>query len=195
MMSLGQPDVIRLTPRKEMQLIFSIKEITKISSNEKPCVANNDYSFTQCLFDYASKKTNCTIDIKRKSNADVFSCLNDEFQRYSKLLVELKRGKISKVKRDSGCYPKCSYSKYSYELAEQTMDWNSNWTSEVYIQAKSSEVEYLIEYRNFDANDLISSIGGNLGLFLGWSLLSLVEAMSILFLLVNFRKCLTFLVK
>ena len=46
-------------------------------------------------------------------------------------------------------------------LRRQCMYGHSNWTSEVFIQPKFST-----EYYSFDRIDLISSIGGNLGLFL-----------------------------
>ena len=60
--------------------------------------------------------------------------------------------------------------------------------SEVYIQPKSSVVDYSNEYYSFDLNDLISSVGGNLGLFLGWSFLTIVEAFGFLLVLVNVGK-------
>ncbi len=60
--------------------------------------------------------------------------------------------------------------------------------SEVFIQPKSSEVEYLEEYYNFDLQDLISGIGGYVGLFLGWSVLSLVEIFGGLLFFINVKK-------
>ena len=68
------------------------------------------------------------------------------------------------------------------------IDWETKWISEVYIQPKSSVVEYSIEYYSFDTNDLISSVGGNLGLFLGVSILSFVEAVTFFFVIYNVRK-------
>ena len=60
--------------------------------------------------------------------------------------------------------------------------------SEVYIQPKSSVVDYSNEYYSFDLNDLISHVGGNLGLFLGWSFLTIVEAFGFLLVLVKVGK-------
>ena len=40
-------------------------------------------------------------------------------------------------------------------------------------------VEKTSEYYSFDTDDLISSVGGYLGLFLGWSFLTLVETFSL----------------
>ena len=100
-----------------------------------------------------------------------------------------KKQNIANVKMESGCYPKCRHIIYTLEVIEKTMDGHSNWTSEVFIQPKSSEVKFSTEYYSFDRNDLISSIGGNLGLCLGWSLLTLYEAISILFMIANLGKC------
>ena len=62
------------------------------------------------------------------------------------------------------------------------------WSSEVFVQAASSEVEYSEEYYTFDENDLISSVGGNMGLFLGWSVLTLVEAIGFLIVVTKVEK-------
>ena len=92
------------------------------------------------------------------------------------------------VVRKSGCYPKCRVTKYSFEKIERPMNWNSAWSSEVFVQAASSEVEYSEEYYTFDENDLVSSVGGNMGLFLGWSVLTLVEAIGFLIVVTKVEK-------
>ena len=102
------------------------------------------------------------------------------------------------IEKDSGCYPKCRTHQYSFEKSLQKINWNrkhgnqiygnQSYRSEVYIQPKSSVVDYSNEYYIFDKNDLISSVGGNMGLFLGWSFLTFVEAFGFLLVLVNVRK-------
>ena len=54
--------------------------------------------------------------------------------------------------------------------------WERDWLSEVYIQAKTSSVTQTTEYFVYDSSDLIGDIGGYLGLFLGWSLLSIFSS-------------------
>ena len=39
-------------------------------------------------------------------------------------------------------------------------------------------VEYKTEFLSYDDNDVISSVGGNLGLFLGWSCMTIFEALT-----------------
>ena len=182
MMSFGQPDPLKLSPNKELEIFFSINQITKFRKRGRKCVEETDYSFTQCLRNYASSASKCHIGANEKK------CTKGSFLNYFQILMHLKRQNIADVKRESGCYPKCRYTIYTLEVIENTMDGNSNWTSEVFIQPKSSEVKFSTEYYSFDRNDLISSIGGNLGLFLGWSLLTLYEAISILFMIANVGK-------
>ena len=69
-------------------------------------------------------------------------------------------------------------SHYSYETIHKKSHWTQNWTAEIYIQPKSSIIEYSSEYYTFDRSDLVGTIGGNLGLFLGWSLLTFVEVLT-----------------
>ena len=177
MMSFGQPDPLMLSPNKELEIFFSINQITRFSKRGGECVEEMDYSFTQCLHNYARSASKCHIGAK------------ESFIKYFQILIHLKRKNIANVKMESGCYPKCRHIIYTLVVIEKTMDGHSNWTSEVFIQPKSSEVKFSTEYYSFDRNDLISSIGGNLGLFLGWSLLTLYEAISILFMIANLGKC------
>ena len=107
-------------------------------------------------------------------------CSMENFKKYFDLLIWIKQSKISEVEQSSGCYPKCRIVQYSFETTQRNIDWTSNWTSEVYVQPKSSFVEYSSEYLSFSSDDLLSSVGGNLGLFLGWSLLTIIEAFGLI---------------
>ena len=70
--------------------------------------------------------------------------------------------------------------------SKKNIGWNKNWTSEVFIEA-ADDVEESREYYVYDLNDLVGSVGGYLGLFLGWSLLGLTVQLSVL-ILEYFRK-------
>ena len=90
---------------------------------------------------------------------------------------ELKSKAILDIMRSSGCYPKCKTVQYSIQKTETKIDWPANWSASVFIFPKSSIVEYSYEYFSYDWNDLIGDIGGYLGLFLGWSLITFFDAL------------------
>ena len=65
--------------------------------------------------------------------------------------------------------------------SEKDIEWNKNWTSELFIEAED-DVEESREYLAYDLNDLVGSVGGYLGLFLGWSLVGLTVQLSVFIL-------------
>ena len=187
MITFGQPDPLTLFNNSELQIVFSLKVTEKLSTDAKPCVLDPNYSFSKCLQDYVTRKTNCNVDFLAKYEQNS-TCSGKSFDLFFKELIKLKQEKISHVQKDSGCYPKCKTLHFSYQKNDKVINWRPKWTSEVYIQPKSSVVEYSKEFYSFDLNDLISSVGGNLGLFLGWSLLTFVEALGFLIIIIRMNK-------
>ena len=179
MFSIGQPEPVKVDLNSDVEITFTIKEITNINTPSRPCIERDDYSFTKCVQKFAIKKTNCNIDYSAEDQQG--SCSTENFLKYFKLLIRIKQSGLSDVIKESGCHPKCKISQYSYETLHKTSYWTPNWTAEIYIQPKSAITEHSVEYYTFDRSDLIATIGGNLGLFLGWSFLTFVEAIAFVF--------------
>ena len=179
MTSFGQPDHV-IVQDEELELSFSVKEINTISKTNNPCILDEEYSFTDCLNKYAIKTSNCSLNFFGENQDDTAFCTKSGLKKYIDILMHLKREIISKIKTETGCMPKCRTIQYSYERNLKKIYWKTNWLSEVFIQPKSSVVEFSDEYYSFDVTDLFSSVGGNLGLILGWSLLSIVEAVRVI---------------
>ena len=175
MFSFGQSEPVVLPPGTELEVVFKVKEVTMINREEHRCVEDQSYSLTKCLQKYIEEKSNCHINFA-KDKGQERTCSIENFKKYHVLLIRMRQNRISHVVQQSGCYPKCKVVRYSFDTTVRPIDWKPNWTSEVYIEPKSSFVKYSVEYLNFDSTDLISSIGGNLGLFLGWSFLTFTEA-------------------
>ena len=124
------------------------------------------------------------------------SCDAESLGKYFKFLIQLKQHPTASIISESGCMTKCKTSQYSVEITRSKgrlqykwtfvpqlllqVDWASNWTSSVFIQPKSSLIEYSVEYLSYDLNDLIGDIGGYLGLFLGWSLVTFYDAVPLI---------------
>ena len=180
MFSIGQHKPVKVGLNSDVEITFTVKKITNINKPTRPCIERDDYSFTKCLQKFAVKKTNCSFDYTAVNLDQQRSCSTEHFLKYFKHLIWIKQSRLSDVIEESGCHPKCKITEYSYETNEQNSSWTSNWTAEIYIQPESSITENSVEYYTFDFSDLIGNIGGNLGLFLGWSLLTFVEALAFL---------------
>ena len=55
----------------------------------------------------------------------------------------------------------------------ENVDWRRNWISSFFLGPDSPSHEKAVEYLSYDLQDLVGDIGGYLGLFLGWSLMSM----------------------
>ena len=185
MLFIGQPEPVKVELNSDVEIIFTIKEISTINSRARPCIERDDYSFTQCVRKFAIKKANCDIDYFAVGRDQQGRCKTENFFEYFKLLIWIKQTRLPEVIKESGCHPKCKISQYSYEKIHKRSHWNQNWTAEIYIHPKSSIIKHSSEYFTFDGSDLVGNIGGYLGLFLGWSLLTFVEALT--FILCMFR--------
>ena len=184
----GQPDpitvsLIRSSGRlDDLELSFSVKEISHFNTKENPCDEDKQFSLTACLHEYAIKRSKCKLNIFGKPKEQKELCTKEGFKLYVETLQFLKQADIHVIEKASGCQRKCMTIEYSYEKNLQKSQGENNNRSEVFIQAKTAVVTYLTEYYTFDGNDFISSLGGNLGLFLGWSFLTLFEVLGLIFL-------------
>ena len=105
----------------------------------------------------------------------------DDIVRTQNALEWIKSSAINNISKISGCYLKCTETTYEISvLSEEQLFWARNWISDVYIQAKSDSEEVSHEYYAYDSGALLGDLGGYLGLFLGWSFLSIFSFFPVL---------------
>ena len=185
MFTFGQDKPVSVSRNDEMIISFKIKVENHIKDSNNDCEDDDDYSLTDCLLNFARTSTNCTMDFVHFKG----SCSKDSFNDYFKLLVGLKHDQQSEIMRKTGCKRKCNVVKYYLTVENKKIMWRPDWASEVYVQPESSTIKKIHEIYSFDENSLVSSIGGYLGLFLGWSVLSLTEAITLMAFKCFKKKC------
>ena len=94
MISFGQPDKVTVE-RDELEILFSVKEINKLSNEANPCEEDEQYSFSTCLHEFAILKSNCRIDFFGKDSSSNNFCTKDGFKLYIDTLKYLKQEDIS----------------------------------------------------------------------------------------------------
>ena len=175
MFTFGQPESVLASKFDDITIVFSIKEISHLNNDKNICQDDEDYSLTECIQNFAKSETKCDVDFTNSEDQSG-KCSKEAFQNYFNLLIWIKQSSVTEILKRSGCRRKCKLVQYSVEVEKKQIHWNSNWSSEVYIQPRASTVQHSHEYYSFDKYDLIGSLGGYLGLFLGWSFLTFFEA-------------------
>ena len=136
---------------------------------------DTNFSIKKCLQDYIKRKTNCHVDWFTDGQDD--NCSGENLKEYLDLLIWIKEIPLAKLSEESGCYQKCRIRKFNYEIkSKKRVDWATNWTSAFYLEPMSASYQKSEEYVSYDVSDMLGDVGGYLGLFLGWSLLSIVGA-------------------
>ena len=82
MISYGQQESVTITNNTELQISFSIKKVKKISTEERPCVMDEEYSFTTCLQEYVIKQTNCSLHLFGQESKKTKICSKKAFLEF-----------------------------------------------------------------------------------------------------------------
>ena len=175
LVSFGQAEVITVEPGQELEISFSVREVENLKRPGRDCVEEEDHSLTLCLKNFIRSQINCDIhwfDPEADSQ-----CSPDNLQRYFDFLIDLKQSPTSEILAQSGCSPRCRVTQYSLHTRRKIIDWAANWTASVFLQPRSAVVEHSSEFYSYDINDLIGDVGGYLGLFLGWSVVTALDAL------------------
>ena len=178
MARVGQPEKILLETYTEMEVAFTWKKVSRMNKFDNPCVEEESYSLTECLIKFVEKETQCSISVAFDKLQSVECPLKNKknITAFFEKLIWIKDTSLSELSNATGCYQKCTIREYSYEITKkEDVTWLAKWGSSFYLQPKFSFHLQLEEHLSYDLGDLFAAVGGYLGLFLGWSLLSLWE--------------------
>ena len=193
METLGQYGYINILPNREITGTFSVQTKDNINKQSQPCNSDIQYSYTDCLRNYVRKITKCNFDILSNT---FNNCSSNTLVKLNDTLNELKYSTKMDIIAKTGCKPKCNIQKYDFQLTndEDIINIRKDWISSFYLSTKTTTNPKSVETYSYDEQvniiiqinecqilscvlqDLIGAIGGYLGLFLGWSALSLVTA-------------------
>ena len=172
---IGQPEKMNLKLDQELDVGFTQLRKSNLNLKERKCNKDTRHSVTDCIKMYLKRKTNCNVDWFNDEHEDKCSAVN--LEEYVNMLIRFKTIPFDKLSEESGCYQKCKIIEYKYEIKrKESIDWDTNYTSSFYLEPASLSYVTSEEYFSYDEGELVGDVGGSLGLFLGWSLLSLIEA-------------------
>jgi hypothetical protein len=170
---IGQSKSIKIGKMKEITGEFSV---TKSMMINRPnfCTATPDYSFTKCMFDYIERTMNCNISW---NSVDQSLCpMNVNLKKYQEILLYLQQASFNNLMKETGCVPKCKYDMFEFEEeASENVDWKADWISSFYLMPKSASLKVIEEKYEYGYSNLLADFGSYLGLFLGWSLLTITR--------------------
>jgi len=99
----------------------------------------------------------------------------EDITSYQNALSKALLARWLKLSEMTGCMPLCAVRSFTFvEKTSEDADWARNWSSAFYLDVKTSSYIHQTEFYAYDVGELASGLGGFMGIFLGWSFLSMM---------------------
>ena len=150
----------------------------KISTANKPCIEDQTYSFFKCTESYFSKQRGCQYPWNVYKDLDIRVCTNYSeiysvpytFDKDKGFTRETFSESERLLRTRNKCPPPCFLNKYSLKFQSWRGDPDNNETS-LQIVFEDFITVHKEEYLSCDMTCIVGEVGGNLGFFLGGSIL------------------------
>lgn len=180
--------------KNENSIRIKYSRSTHMSSDSRQCTSDPNYSFMKCVEEFHIKKRGCQAPWLFFPEFDYPMC-RKLIEMPGKFYREIDEqdwsrpywSKIEKVIK-TGCPQPCTVSNYDFQYSyvdeiDIGLDGDADWV--LYLWFQNFLFKYEEEYQVCDVTCLIGELGGNLGFFLGGSLLSFFDVFVVKILSLN----------
>ncbi|KAG5679881.1 hypothetical protein PVAND_009418 [Polypedilum vanderplanki] len=145
---------------------------------------------SECLTNYMIKKCGC-VEFYMIRNCTTRICSASDKSCYDET-----KNSFENQKHQCNCLQPCSYVKFDIEQSHGSDTWKEKFAlkfisapKHIYLKYKEASFPKFVRKQSFDFLTFLSFVGGLLGLFAGFSLLSAVELFYWFFVRIFIRKC------
>ena len=140
---------------------------------DDPCDTTPGYDFQACVKDTLAERVGCRTKWDLKSSRSRPLCrFMKQFEQYEKLWQRLRILEAKGIFQETGCFKPCTYNDYRFIGESET----TNFGGEDFIfslWAVSNDTSVEREVLIYSLQSLVAEFGGTLGLFLGFSFMTL----------------------
>ena len=165
--------------------IVKINQEQKISTEHKPCIDDPNYNYYECFESYFYKKRGCQYPWNVFPHLNLSIC--DQFHETEKMVLDLDRnfgydrynfGHSERMTRTQMQCPRpCQYTKFDLQYGpwEISKDNTGITFKSIQIGFSNFMTIYSKQYYACDLFCILGQLGGNLGFFLGGSILTAID--------------------
>lgn len=175
---------VKVTP----EIVRTDPDLLKLPLSARECYKENEKSlkffkiYTQrnceieCITNYTYSQCGCVGLVHATMVEEgIDNCFDsDDYDCCNKAVAELVGGDTFSIERNCSCLPTCDSVSYNIEYLTE-VDTENEEMATISVRMDMDEIVLYRRYQQFTFSDVVSYVGGLLGLFAGISMLSLVE--------------------
>ena len=143
----------------------------RLNLDRRPCEEDLGYNFTICVKENLSEKVGCRLPWDKLSRQDRPVCSDPEqFSRFEEVYLALVNTDAEQIVKTTGCKKPCQYKEYKWVESSPKVIPRP---SVVMFSAASSKTQIEEEVLLYPFTSLVAEFGGYLGLFCGFSFLTI----------------------
>ena len=152
--------------------LITLTKQRKLNLDRSPCEEDPSYSFATCTKEKLSEKIGCRLPWDRWSKQDRKVCNSTtEFEQFEQIYAKLNLAESDEIEKIVGCKKPCNYNEFKFVFGiPETLPGQPN---AVAFWAASSKTFTEEEVLLYPLTSFIAEFGGALGLFLGFSFVTI----------------------
>ena len=151
--------------------LITVTKHKKLNLDRQPCEEDLTYSFVSCTKEKISQKIGCRLPLDRWSQQDRKICeTENEIKQYEQMYREFYLLESDEIEEKVGCRKPCTYNEFKFvHSSPQTLPSMKNYVG---LGAASRKTRIEKEVLHYPLTSFIAEFGGALGLFLGFSFMT-----------------------
>ena len=146
----------------------------KLNLKHRPCKEDPSYSFSTCIKEKLSQRIGCRLPWDRWSNQDRNVCKSEsEFRNFERNYINLHTSESDEMAEEVGCRKPCSYNEFKFVFGSPEVNVRPSVKNMVAFWAASRKTLIEEEVLLYPFTSFIAEFGGALGLFLGFSFITI----------------------
>ena len=144
----------------------------KLNLQRSPCNEDPVYSFTTCIKEQLSKRIGCRLPWDRWSDQNRKICESEnEFKQFEQNYTSLALAELDSIVDAVGCIKPCVYNEFKF--VSSSPEEMPDFPDTVILWPASKKTQIEEEVLLYPFTSFLAEFGGALGLFLGFSFLTI----------------------